>query len=414
MRKIATIVVCVGIGWAGEALPQTAASSGSIANSLATAAGVPLGTAISDLVTKASSNAFVSGLQKALATAPRATTRDANTGTDVGNIVREPVKGFSVRDIELDPRYEANIKRVLGQISLDSLIPKSPPGSGLSIPSLNLNQITASVLPSTRSTRAMTPSVTTTTSANVTTASTEEELSNTRVWGGTVIPPEADVFRDSVAILGNNKLCSGTLVDSQTVITAGHCFCEGVIEEVVTGTSILSTDRARVIKEQSESFRPCDEVNHDPSGGDVALLKLESSPATTPKPLGGLPIVKESAAIRAVGFGHTETAIGFKYQVNIVIASYQCDGTGAVGMSDSQVYRCKPAYELVAAGLNRDTCGGDSGGGVYVFGLDNKVYLVGVTSRAVDPTGKCGPGGIYVLLAASPIREWLESKGVTF
>jgi hypothetical protein len=53
-------------------------------------------------------------------------------------------------------------------------------------------------------------------------------------------------------------------------------------------------------------------------------------------------------------------------------------------------------------------------GGVYVFGLDNKVYLVGVTSRGVDPTGKCGPGGIYVLLSAPPIRDWLESKGVTF
>jgi Trypsin len=415
MRAIAIAVVCFGIGCAGDAWPQSAATTGSLANSLATAAGVPLGTAITDLVTKASNNTFVSGLQKSLATVSQPTTRDANiTGPVVGNITRETVKGFLVRDIELDSRFEENIKRVLGQISIDSLIPKSPSGSGLTIPALKNLQIAVPGLPSINFGTGMTPSVAPTRSANLATASTEEELSNTRVWGGTIIPAEADVFRDSVAILGNNKLCSGTLVDGQTVVTAGHCFCEGVMEEVVTGTSILSTDRVRVIKEQSESFRPCDEVNHDPSGGDVALLKLERSLVATPKPRGGLPIVRASAAIRAVGFGHTEGAIGFKYQVNIVIASYQCDGTASVGIPDSQIYRCKSVHELVAAGLNRDTCGGDSGGGIYVFGPDNNIFFVGVTSRAVDPNGKCGPGGIYVLLAASPIREWLESKGVAF
>jgi hypothetical protein len=182
MRTIAIAVVCFGIGWAGEALPQSAATTGSLANSLATAAGVPLGTVISDLVTKASSNTFISGLQKTLATASQPTTRDATiTGLVVGNIARETVKGFLIRDIELDPRFEENIKRVLGQISLDSLIPKSPLGSGLTIPTLNLNQLAVPGLPSINFTRGATPSVTPTTrSANVVTASTEEELSNTR------------------------------------------------------------------------------------------------------------------------------------------------------------------------------------------------------------------------------------------
>jgi hypothetical protein len=58
-----------------------------------------------------------------------------------------------------------------------------------------------------------------------------------------------------------------------------------------------------------------------------------------------------------------------------VIASYQCDGTASVGIPDSQIYRCKSVHELVAAGLNRDTCGGDSGGGIYVFGPDNNIFF---------------------------------------
>jgi hypothetical protein len=409
MREFAGIVICAALGWVGAASAQSAATTGVIANTLAETAGVPVGTAISDLVTKASGNVFISNLQRAAAAAPQVIARDANLGAEIGKIARSAVKGYTIRDIELDSRFEANIKRVLHQVSLDAIALKSPSTSGLIIPNVSLNQITApSALPGRSAVIASTAG------SAIATASPDVERSNERVWGGAVIAPEADVFRDSVAILGNNKLCSGSLIDGQTVITAGHCYCEGVMEEIVSGTSILSTDRVRVVKDQSQSFRPCEEVDRDPSGGDVALLKLERSLVAKPKPLGTLQVVKDSAAIRAVGFGHTETAIGFKYQVNIVIASHQCDGTGPIGIPDQQVYRCKPAYELVAAGLNRDTCGGDSGGGVYVFGPDSEVYLVGVTSRAVDPTGKCGPGGIYVLLSAPPIRDWLESKGVTF
>jgi secreted trypsin-like serine protease len=124
-------------------------------------------------------------------------------------------------------------------------------------------------------------------------------------------------------------------------------------------------------------------------------------------------MVRNAASVRAVGFGQNNSkgnaVIGFKFQVNIVIASYQCDGT-TVGIADEQVYRCKSPYEMVAAGLNRDTCGGDSGGPIYAFAADTKPYLVAVTSRAVD-RNLCGPGGIYVVLGAPPIRAWLEAHG---
>jgi secreted trypsin-like serine protease len=99
--------------------------------------------------------------------------------------------------------------------------------------------------------------------------------------------------------------------------------------------------------------------------------------------------------------------------VDIVIASYQCDGSALAGIPDSRIYRCSPSHELVAASLNRDTCGGDSGGPVFVFGQDSKPYIAGVTSRAIVGR-KCGPGGIYVIPAAPPVRAWLEARGVSF
>jgi Trypsin len=137
----------------------------------------------------------------------------------------------------------------------------------------------------------------------------------------------------------------------------------------------------------------------DPSPPAHVLIEKRSN--LSPRPIGGLEKLKLSAAVRAVGFGQTNDLsghnfIGFKYMVDFVIASDQCDGTGQEGgVADQQKYKCKSPDEMVTAGLNRDTCGGDSGGPIYVFGRDSKRYLIAVTSRGLTP--KCGLGGIYVV-----------------
>jgi len=294
--------------------------------------------------------------------------------------------------VELDPRFENNVNRVKNQIVQEELV--RPSREVVVARDVSPRDLPARM------------------------ASATDDLGNGRVWGGAPISAENDVFKEAVAIVGNGKICSGTMVAADKVLTAGHCYCRGVSNEVLVGTSVLSPiERVKVDPARSEAYRSCDILDKDLSVGDMALLQLER-PISNPPPIpknASLAVVRDSAAIRAVGFGRTEASIGFKYQVNVVIASHQCDGTAAmVGLPDEQVYRCKSSYELVAAGLNRDTCGGDSGGGVYIFGPDNQPYLIGVTSRAVDPRGKCGLGGIYPLLSAPPLREWLESKGLRF
>ena len=44
-------------------------------------------------------------------------------------------RGFAVRDVEADPRFEANIKRIAPQVALDRLFPVAPHTPGLTISS---------------------------------------------------------------------------------------------------------------------------------------------------------------------------------------------------------------------------------------------------------------------------------------
>jgi hypothetical protein len=368
-----------------------AADTVALARDLAAKANIPLGTVLTDLITKAgplsiestlASTGASGGDLQSFANADNADTEmivggedfeaklshnrnsrteylDATVSLDSPAAERAVTKGYTPRTIEFDPRFETNVGRVA-------------------------------------------------------IAAAGASARDGRIWQGIPVPSGSDAFPDAVAIVGNNGICSGTLVAPDKVLTAAHCYCDGVTSEVILGQSILSpSERIPVDLSASEVFRPCDEMR-DLSEGDVALLKLSRAATIPPRRMTSLNVIRDAASVRAVGFGRTEANnLGFKYQINIVIASFQCDGTAANGRPDREIYRCRPEHELVAAGLNRDTCGGDSGGPIYVFGPDNQVYLAGLTSRATDPDGRCGPGGIYVLPAAPPIKAWLEARGVS-
>jgi hypothetical protein len=400
MRSFWTFI----LGWSGFLVQTSLAFSqtADLSKQLSSSSNVPLATVVTDLVTKASSNSITSTLQQ----------KTDNNAQGISFPSLDPKaqaqatkKGYVVRDVEFTPVFGANVNKILdrGEISLSSLFPRSIFSSTDEL-----------VVATSRS--APLPPV----------APAQLDSDNKRVWTGVPIT-SPDLFQDSVAIIGNNKICSGTLIAPDFVVTAAHCYCDGVMDEAIFGVSAYApSDRIKIVKEQSVLFaanpgqvvQRCAQIKQDPGLGDLSLMKLERPATAPPRAIGGLQMVLNSASVRAVGFGQNNSSgsggvIGVKYQVNVVIASYQCDGT-SLNIPDDQVFRCRKPYELVAAGLNRDTCGGDSGGPVYVSAQNTKVYLIGVTSRAVDPTGKCGPGGIYVLLGAPPIRAWLESQGRSF
>jgi hypothetical protein len=236
-----------------------------------------------------------------------------------------------------------------------------------------------------------------------------------RVWNGSEVKPP-DPYPDTVVIVGNNALCTGTLITPQHVITAAHCFCDQVTDEVSVGTSLLNVkSRSKVDLQKSSSHIACDKIAGADAitnigAGDIALYTLVS-------PLSGVPTrristeksLRAAASVRAVGFGVTsQNTTGVKFAVDIVIASYDCtEAEVRAGGS-----HCTANNEMIAAGMNRDTCNGDSGGPVYVLGQDVNLYLAAVTSRAVEASGNCGQGGIYAKLTNPEMQKWLVAGGV--
>jgi hypothetical protein len=255
------------------------------------------------------------------------------------------------------------------------------------------------------------------------------------VVGPNTQPADNAKFGFVVAIsyqLANGKgfLCTGTLLTSQIVLTAGHCGC-GVPDsygiDFNQDTRADDLDRIHNVEGAPILFdqRVC--VDQRLGGGnDLALIRLAAKApksADLPAPPGfpGEMVIQQRATLTkgmpltAVGYGFTSAGtLGVRNLAPIPIFSFDCEER-ALGRF------CAPFAEMILAEAlgpraRDDTCGGDSGGPVFRL-VDGVPRIVGVTSRAApgiqdDPTLHCGGGGIYTLLGRVTVHQWLLANGV--
>ena len=220
-----------------------------------------------------------------------------------------------------------------------------------------------------------------------------------QIYGGT----ETDGFPDCCAV-GNEFMgyfCTGTLVESNVVLTAKHCAGDYNVNRVfLNGSDVSEPEGAEIINVKEAHPHP------DPNV-DLLALVLEKPSMVKPRAISkGLVMKPENAIV--VGFGRINpsgtTGYGKKRKATVPVITLDCS------VAESEVkYGCRPGLELVAGhrGLKRDTCKGDSGGPLYIEDDDGNLVLLGVTSRGVKGAGKpCGNGGIYV--RADRFVEWIR------
>jgi len=234
-----------------------------------------------------------------------------------------------------------------------------------------------------------------------------------RILGG--LPTSG--YLNTVVVRGGTSLCSGVVVGRRAILTAQHCFCAGVDEDVYVGSAY--SDQAIPYKvARGVAMKAC--TSPVTAAADIAVLFMQTpfDANVLPAPFAPTQMIDATKVVRAVGFGLTElNYVGQKMMVDIPVASSDCSGHVSIGgqlATDGAYYGCNPQFELVAGSplLNRDTCKGDSGGPVFIRDSLGQDYLAGTTSRSVSTPGArpCGDGGIYVRTDGQ-VLAWIRSQG---
>ena len=223
------------------------------------------------------------------------------------------------------------------------------------------------------------------------------------ILGGTDAPagkwPDVTAIRD-----GNQQFCTGTLIAPNVVLTAGHCN-DPALDNVLIGTSSLSrTTEGEVITvtkkvEFENSFR----------NADLTVLVLAQNSRFEPRAIatGWAKFdIKNGASVHIVGFGALDRdGNQFKpelQEATTTITDFDCS------LSAGCTTSVKPAGELGAGGMGIDTCGGDSGGPLYIA-TSYGTFLAGATSRGYDDNQYyCSEGGIYV--RPDKFVDWIEAS----
>lgn len=227
-------------------------------------------------------------------------------------------------------------------------------------------------------------------------------------------------------------VASGTLIDSQWVLTAGHCVVDepgvpaGTTWSFEIGSQVITVPRANV-------FVPVEYLTSGfDNGFDVALLRL-------PTPIRGIPFAALSAAedelgkvITTVGYGTTGngstgnvqaagTRRGGQKVVDAFFASIAVPGFNrpptAIGSTRTLLYDFdNPSRTSSTLGsaipLQAEYCAapGDSGGGAFVLAGGGS-RVIGVASAVASPNGLAlsSYGTTVIFARVSQNLAWIRS-----
>ncbi len=202
--------------------------------------------------------------------------------------------------------------------------------------------------------------------------------------------------------------CSGTLISTRTVLTAGHCVSLDGSDFVVFGKSVNSPQakRIRVVKSIMHPFfqyRPGATLTHD-----LALMLLEEDAPVSPSPLLRQTLENTSQWLRQatiVGFGYSNSGLGTRRYANLPIAVV---GPGSVSpdiapkgrIDESMVFSSDPNWQ-------KGTCRGDSGGPL-VISVGGVEYQAGLTSFS-PPYCSTPRGTVSARTDGPAIDEFIQS-----
>ncbi len=214
---------------------------------------------------------------------------------------------------------------------------------------------------------------------------------------------------DAVAVFAGGKAtCAGVLVAPDVVVTAGHCCgtagstLDPPPDHVIVGAVSLTAPSDGETIAVTQAIAHPDHVNDL----DVGVLMLATPSTKAPRALAtgaAADAIRDGAPATIAGWGLTSatatTGSDTLQVASLSIVEASCSSTS---------WGCRaalmPGGELRAGGNGTDTCGGDSGGPLYVT-WNGATYLA-ATTYAGYTGAMCGDGGIYE--RADRSLDWIE------
>ena len=245
-----------------------------------------------------------------------------------------------------------------------------------------------------------------------------------QVVGGTAVPDGQYSFMAALMYTphpGNDydeQFCDGSLIDQDSVLTAGHCVRGIPVEalEVTVGRTVLSSDQGQKRSVINKFAHP----NYNPNtrAPDAAVLKLSS-------PVSGIAPIELATRSQAhlerpgrfatvAGWGNTirqppDGSNRFNKSDRMREARVPLVSDSSANEIYDRYFRRPTGYIppiMVAAGKeDKDTCQGDSGGPLFAK-TPNGPRQIGITSVGAG-CGARGYPGVYTEVNAGPIRSFI-------